>query len=86
MFAYNSWNFVEDGFKERMFKKSANLDWFPIDVDSRKVVPINIHINDVVTDDGLLFNEERNQTYPVYKKEAPFTYYLSKTMFNGLMI
>jgi hypothetical protein len=37
VFAYNSYNFIEDGFKERIFRKSVNLDWIPIDIAARKI-------------------------------------------------
>ena len=40
--AYNSYNFIEDGFRERVFRKSANLDWIPIDINARKIYPYSI--------------------------------------------
>jgi hypothetical protein len=60
VFGYNKYNFIEDGFEERMFAKSAFLDWIPIDINSRKIVPYNIHINELLTDDGLLFKNPKN--------------------------
>ena len=42
VFAYNKYNFIEDGFGGREFQKSASLDWLPIDTNSKKLYPYSI--------------------------------------------
>ena len=84
--AYNSYNFIEDGFHERVFRKSANLDWIPIDINARKIYPYSIQINELLTDDGILISSFNNQTYPIYEPQIPFAYYFQENVLNGLMI
>lgn len=49
---YNKYIFIQDGFKERTLRKTTQMEWFTYNLASPQVMPINVEITELTTDDS----------------------------------